>query len=905
MTAATNTLRQHGEIVSPVERIPLFQLVAQLIPHVVPVVAIGSLLWGCLALKAAGSQKLEGQSSSEDLKPARDLVARIVAKKAKYFLIENIPADQGRDVFEIENQGRKIVLRGNNGVAIAAALNWYLKYYCHCHFALKARQMNLPDPLPSVEPKVRNVSQDRWRYFLNYCCFGYSLPWYDWTQWEELIDWMALNGINAPLSVTGQEAVWRAAGKRLGFSESDLAAFLAGPPYLPFGWMGCLDGWGGPLPVSWIDRHAKLQRRILDRERVLGMTPLLQGFTGHVPPATAKRFPDARLHKVRWAEWETLMLDPLDPLFSKFASAFVEEQKRLFDTDHLYAADTFIEMTPPSGDTNFLAATARAIYEGIAKADPEGVWVLQGWTFFNQAQFWTQPRIEAFLNAVPDSHLLVLDLFCDVTPVWSRTRAFCGKPWVWCALQNFGDCVYLGGALNRIHQDLPAARRHSLATQLSGIGFVNEGLDYNPVIFDFLFEQSWRSEEVNLDDWVRDYARRVTGRANADSETAFAILKESVFAGQHEVAPAYTLVPTLTAAGDAPYSNEKLTGAWKHLLTAAGQEGDSDAFLFYLVSVTRQALGNYSAELQRQALDAWRARDSARFQVASARMLELIRDLDELLATRSELLLGRWLNDAKRWGKRQQEKDRLEWNARRVVTMWGEQPLIRDYARREWSGMLNGFYLKRWEQFYAALASSLGSGSTFDTAAFDLEIQDWERRWADGRETYPIRPRGDSLAVSRRLWTKYRLQLARSFEPESPSLTTGKPATCSTSLPGFPASLANDGRSRDTNRYWATDVNNDPDPWWQVDFQQPTKISRVVVIGFYGDQRNYGFTVEGSTDGTAWDLLSDQRGNQASSTSEGYTCRFASREIRYLRIRQTRNSANTGRHLVEVLAFDT
>ena len=291
--------------------------------------------------------------------------------------------------------------------------------------------------------------------------------------------------------------------------------------------MGCLDGWGGPLPKSWIPRHEALQKQILARERALGMTPVLQGFTGHVPPATATRFPGARLHKVRWIEWETYLLDPLDPLFNRMATTFLQEQRRLFGTDHLYAADTFIEMTPPSGETNFLAATARAIYEGMAKTDPEAIWVLQGWTFFNQAQFWTQPRIESFLGAVPDSRMLVLDLFCDVTPVWNRTRGFCGKPWVWCALQNFGDCVYLGGALNRIHSDLPAARRNPLGSKLSGIGFVNEGLDYNPIVFDFLFEQAWREEPVDLDQWVRDYARRVSGGHNPDAEAAWAILKET------------------------------------------------------------------------------------------------------------------------------------------------------------------------------------------------------------------------------------------------------------------------------------------------------------------------------------------------------------------------------------------
>ena len=70
----------------------------------------------------------------------------------------------------------------------------------------------------------------RHRYFLNYCCFGYSLPWYHWPQWERLIDWMALQGVNLPLAVTGQEAVWQAVGRRLGLDDTDLGEFLAGPP---------------------------------------------------------------------------------------------------------------------------------------------------------------------------------------------------------------------------------------------------------------------------------------------------------------------------------------------------------------------------------------------------------------------------------------------------------------------------------------------------------------------------------------------------------------------------------------------------------------------------------------------------------------------------------------------------
>jgi hypothetical protein len=137
------------------------------------------------------------------------------------------------------------------------------------------------------------------------------------------------------------------------------------------------------------------------------------------------------------------------------------------------------------------------------------------------------------------------------------------------------------------------------------------------------------------------------------------------------------------------------------------------------------------------------------------------------------------------------------------------------------------------------------------------------------------------------------------------SLTTGKPATCSHSLPPYPAKLANDGRSNDTNSFWATDVSQHPgEVWWQVDLKQPTTVGRVVVVGYYGDGRHYGFTVETSLDGKKWDMVADQRDNKERSTQAGYTCRFQPRPIRYIRVAQPYNSANTGRHLVEVMAFE-
>lgn len=860
------------------------------------------LAWMTVLLLAAGAR---AGDPPDPAAAARSLLKRLLPERAGEFAFEPMPADAGRDVFEIESREGKVVIRGNRALSMATGLNWYLKHHARGHVSWYGNQLDLPRPLPAVAPAERHASWTQHRYFLNYCCFGYSLPWWDWAQWERLIDWMALNGIDLPLAVTGQEAVWQAVGKRLGMSDAQIAEFLAGPPYLPFQWMGCLDGHGGPLPADWVARHEELGRRILDRERELGMTPVLQGFTGHVPGAVTNLLPGARIQRIRWIEWETHLLDPLDPAFAKIAGLFLEEQAKRFGTDHFYAADTFIEMVPPSGDPKYLADLARAIHGGMAATDPQAVWVLQGWAFMNKRTFWTQPRFKAFLDAVPDDRMLILDLYCESTPMWDKTDAFCGKPWLWCNVQSFGRAVALGAALGRNNEGLHAARRDPKSGRLAGLGFVNEGLCYNPVAYDFLFEQAWRDGPVDRQAWIAGYARHRYGRAHAGAERAWRTLLETVLEVPARDRSALTAAPTLSRrSGRLPAGHERLGGAWDDLLGAAGELGAADTYRFDVVNLGRQVLADHAGALHADLRRAWLSKDPARFAGASARFLDLLRDVDELLATRREFLLGGWLEDAKRWGATPAERAKCAWNARRVLTLWGETPAIDDYAHKQWSGMLSGYYLPRWKAFLDAAAAALREGRPFDEAAAARERVARTARWAGEGGSFPAEPRGDSLEVARRLRGKY---------PDAPglvpaalpvvSLTTGKPVACSAELRGHPAALANDGDRSDTDRYWATDVQRDPAAWWQVDLLATTKVGRVVVVGYYADERHYGFTVDVSTDGKQWERVADRRENTEPSTEDGYTCAFPQRAARYLRVTQTANSANTGRHLVEVMAY--
>lgn len=54
----------------------------------------------------------------------------------------------------------------------------------------------------------------------------------------------------------GQEYVWQKVWARFDISPSDLELFLAGPSFLSWQRMGNLQGYGGPLPQSYIDGQA-------------------------------------------------------------------------------------------------------------------------------------------------------------------------------------------------------------------------------------------------------------------------------------------------------------------------------------------------------------------------------------------------------------------------------------------------------------------------------------------------------------------------------------------------------------------------------------------------------------------------------------------------------------------------
>lgn len=852
-----------------------------------------------LAMTLMGAWSASAAASPEQA--ARGVVGRLLGAKADQFVLQAIPREGDQDVFEIETVDGKTVLRGSDGVCMSMALNWYLKYYCNANVSWCGNQLALPDPLPTVPTKVRIVSPCKYRYYFNYCTFSYTMSFWDWERWEREIDWMALNGVNMPLAITGQEATWQNVYRKMGLTDQELGKFFAGPAYFAWGWMGNLDGWGGPLGQSWIDGHAQLQKKILARQRELGMTPVLPAFTGHVPPALASKFPKAKIRQLQWGAFSTSMLDVNDPLFLQIGKAFLEEQTRLFGTDHVYSADTFNEMTPPSKDPAYLASAAKAVYDSMTAVDPKAIWVMQGWLFVNDTGFWKPPQIKGLLGGVPDDRMIILDLCCESNPIWKKTQAFYGKPYVWCALHVFGGNRTLQGNLTPISKGVAAAMADPARGKLVGTGMTMEGIGTNPVYYDLFTEMAWRKEAPDLAQWISQYAHRRYGQKMEQADAAWQLLRTSAYSGgQVLIGTTVCAIPTIEGAGGwvVPtnyYKPGDLLEAWKLLGSCADRTGKIDAYQYDLVDVGRQVMANMSSALHAQAVAAYQAKDRKKFQAASGQFLDLLRDMDELLATRNEFLLGRWTEDARKWGTNEQEKALYEFNARNQITFWGDRNSdLHGYAHKQWSGLIKGFYLPRWEMFFKALDDSLAANQPADMNAINKRITDFGQEWVHKVEPYPSAPHGDATAVSLRMLKKYQQLFAQAYNCQD-NLTTGKPVKASAGKP----EAAVDGMV-DLNTFWEAQSP----AWLTIDLQKPHKLDRVEIFPYWDGERYYQYTVELSADNKNWTKVVDQSANTRPATASGDLHKFAPLDARYIRVKMLKNSANSGVHLVEVRAYE-
>lgn len=719
-----------------------------------------------LFLLAASLLLLAGCAASPDSGPeapaARALAERVLGKDARHFVFRTIDADS--DVFRIETQGRKTVISGNNANSMAVGLNHYLKYFCNVNVGWFVwDEVVLPEKFPVVAEPIEIKARVEERFFLNYCTFGYTMPWWHWDEWEHFIDWMALNGVNLPLAITGQESIWYQVWTELGLSDEEVRNYFTGPAHLPWHRMLNIDRWGGPLPVSWLVGQEKLQKQIVARERELNMKPVLPAFAGHVPPELQRLYPDAQIDRMSdWAgfdedQWPHF-LDPMDPLFPQIQKKFLEKEIEIYGTDHIYGIDLFNEMIPKSWDPEYLARVSRQTYESLAAADPEGTWLQMTWLFYNERQYWTPDKIQPYITSYPADKSLLLDYYCERMEVWQRTDRYYGVPYIWCYLGNFGGNTYLAGNPNEVNKLIENTFANG-GENFRGIGSTLEGFDVNPFMYQYIFEKAWDFDtHKDLDAYARVVADSRTGKADENARKAWSILFKEIYHDRSvpghsplmNLRPSFGRSSSYHSSVRYTYDNDRLREAIQLLLAA---DGRGSAYTFDVVNLTRQWLSNNFDTLSFQYKEAYDARDRERLDKTRDRMLAILDEMDRLLGSQTYFLVGKWIADARGWGADATEANYFESNARDLLTSWGDRGnMLTDYANRTLSGLVGSYYKGRWELFFDAVEKSLDAGEPLDEPALTEAYKDWEYAWWHDRPgSFPSEPVGDGIALARQI----------------------------------------------------------------------------------------------------------------------------------------------------------
>lgn len=693
--------------------------------------------------------------------PVNGLLERIDSGASKKFIIQ-VKKGQS-DFFELDQKGDKVVIRGNNYVNIATGLNWYLKYYAGIHLSWNGMTAELPESLPKVSTPVRKETNLALRYDFNYCTYSYTMAFWDWKRWEKEIDWMALHGINLPLAVVGQECVWKNMLEKLGYTKEEINKFIAGPAFLAWWTMNNLEGWGGPNPDSWYTQQEALQKKILKRMREYGIEPVFPGYSGMVPHDANKKL---GLNVTEPALWNGFtrpaFLLPTDSRFNEIASLYYKELEKLFGKANYYSMDPFHELED-AGSVDFDAA-GKAVLKAMKDVNPKATWVIQGWT--------ENPRPEMIKN-LNNGDILILDLFSECRPmwgipsIWKREKGYEQHDWLFCMIENFGGNVGLHGRMDQLLNNFYLTKNNPLAAHLKGIGLTMEGSENNPVMFELMCELPWRPEKFTKEEWLKDYLFARYGVRDEKITQAWSILADGIYNcpfGNNQQGPHESIFcgrPGLNNFQASSWSKMQnyydptsTEAAARLMLEVADKYKGNNNFEYDLVDIVRQSLSDRGRIVYNQTIADFKSFDKKSFAAHSQEFLNILLAQDRLLGTRSEFRVGRWIEQARNLGTTPEEKDLYEWNARVQITTWGNRVCandggLRDYAHKEWNGLLKDFYYKRWAAYWQTLQDVLDG-----KPMVELDYYAMEEPWTLAHNPYASQPEGDCVSVAKEVFNE-------------------------------------------------------------------------------------------------------------------------------------------------------
>ena len=428
-----------------------------------------------------------------------------------------------------------------------------------------------------------------------------------------------------------------------------------------------------------------------------------------------------------------------------------------------------------------------AAYAGLSRTDPEAIWSFQGWAIVGWDSEAQGRSFKGFVDAVPHGKFVVIDMSTNGVGEWRQWNdaSFFGAPFIWTSLHDFGGTDGMKGDLSRANE-IPFAGLGGKSTAI-GTGFTPEGIDQNPVYYDFLTSQNFRAEPVaNITHESIVRAHRRYGLKNHSDErvsAAWALLVNSSYAHDLSVQDR-TGIPHLPGTfseflpnGFTPSSNLcSIFKAWGLLLDAASStedaNGSTEPLRYDVVNLGREVLAQLSVPISQNFSWALLSNplNAADLLRTGGEYLSLLSDVDQLVATDQAFLLGSWIEMARDLAANATDcgpnitcADFMEWNARCQLTTWNPVPADAqsvpagpvDYAGKHWSGLIKDYYHTRAAALLQLAVTYAGEGKPLNMTVGGELVAQLAYSWQHATKKYPSSPVGSFVNVSYFMYNKY------------------------------------------------------------------------------------------------------------------------------------------------------
>ena len=551
----------------------------------------------------------------------------------------------------------------------------------------------------------------------------------------------------------------------LGYSDQEVCDWLVGPGYLGWMYMANVENISGPIPHDWFAKSTELARHNQRYMRAMGMTPVLQGYSGMVP--TTINTKDSSVEIIDQGWWNGIqrpaMLKTNTATYDDYAARFYQAQKEVYgDWAHHYATDPFHE----GGNTGGIGrdTVGWEVLDAMKKYDPNCTWVTQSWSFESDLLSWISAEEK-------QNNILLLDLDGTRNAKYDDTSEFSGSSWTYCMLENYGRRVGLCGNLKKIAQ-IPSRVKQG-TSHMVGMGIAPEGTDNDPVKYDLWGEMMWESKDIDVNEWLKDYIKRRDEAVTENAIDAWKILLNTAYSDlEYFKTPPESIfcaMPQFDASKAAPngsfdrhYNIAQFEGALTALMEDYDQFKDSEGYQYDVNTLLRQCVAISAYPVYTEFTSAYRSKNIEAFDKASEEFLDLLDLQAQVLNSNKASMLGTWLNPSIKAGEDEDDftKRIYEMNARGLITTWAPYYTwgVYDYANREYGGLLEDYYGARWKAWIERLSNDIHgsqSGSVENMSSAESYRFAWD--FCRNDTVYPTEPEGDVKALYSQFITNYSL----------------------------------------------------------------------------------------------------------------------------------------------------